>query len=55
VVDADIEAPAVADEAATYVPAIIIVANASGSADVRSLPSPSQNIPEPPTSITLAR
>src|SRR5271170_1150905 len=38
--DADVDAPAVVAEAATYVPAIIMVAMASGSADFRSWLSP---------------
>jgi hypothetical protein len=46
--DADVAAAAVGDEATTYVPAIIMVAIASGSADFRSPMSPLQNIPEPP-------
>jgi hypothetical protein len=38
--DADVVAAAVVDEAATYVPAIIMVAMASGSADFRTLSNP---------------
>jgi len=38
--DADVAAAAVVDEAATYVPAIIMVAIASGSADFRILSNP---------------
>ena len=42
--DADVEAPAVVDVSTTEVPARITVANASGSADLRSCVSPLQNI-----------
>jgi hypothetical protein len=45
--DAAVAAAAVVDEAATYVPAIIMVAIASGSADFRSWISPLQNILTP--------
>jgi hypothetical protein len=38
--DADVVAAAVVDDAATYVPAIIMVAMASGSADFRTLSNP---------------
>jgi hypothetical protein len=41
-------AAALVDEAATYVPAIIMVAMASGSVDFRTLSNPLQNIPHPP-------
>jgi hypothetical protein len=41
--DAAAAAAAVLDEVATYVPAIIMVAMASGSADFRSLVNPLQN------------
>jgi hypothetical protein len=41
--DAADAAAAVLDEVATYVPAIIMVAMASGSADFRSLVNPLQN------------
>ena len=42
--DADVAAAAVVDEVATYVPAIIMVAMVSGSADFRSLSSVVPNI-----------
>src|ERR1039458_3779910 len=42
--DADVAAAAVVDEAATYVPAIIMAVMASGSRDFRSWISPLQNI-----------
>jgi hypothetical protein len=46
--DAEDVAAAVVDEAATYVPAIIMAVMASGSRDLRSWISPLQNIRTPP-------
>jgi hypothetical protein len=45
--DADVAAAAVVDEAATYVPAITMVAMASGSADLPRLRNPLQIILTP--------